>query len=222
METNEILAPLKKAIEALITIDDGEGESVTMTPDQFLSYAFDQVSKAADEEGDARRNRMAHLLKNMALVEKNSAFDGAGAAIKLYSGELSKQGQTASQEKSGKTISFEAACGKKPGSQFAADAHSGMGKGGFSFRGKVGKAATDEFMSAVAPMFKKHDLRETLMDELRGMLDDPAEGVEKADKSDEPAPEKTEKAKESHVWPRDLNADTVDKENDFGADPKQG
>lgn len=67
-----LIARLSKALETLTADDAPEG---TMTPDQFVAYATDQVEKAAkDKDPAVRKARLSHLKDQVAAVAKN--FEG--------------------------------------------------------------------------------------------------------------------------------------------------
>lgn len=68
----DLLDRMKKALENLAA-DEPAGE--TMTPDQFVAYAAEQVEKAAaDKDPKIRKARLAHLAEQVATVQKN--FEG--------------------------------------------------------------------------------------------------------------------------------------------------
>lgn len=219
MPTNETLENLRKAIEHLIAVEKKPSvETVVMKPEEFLAYAADQMAKAADESGDEKASRLTALLEQVDAVSKNNAFDTAGAAIAVYSGQFARQRMTAAASESERSMSHSRAEGPAPrGSNYA-----------------VNKDNAQDVAKALFAAEK--DVRGKIMDALKALLEDAESesGVKKADESKaaeagepkvktegEGSGEKGGQTKR-FTWARDLNADAADKECDFGPDAPQG
>ena len=182
------LTELQKSLASLLSVaEPGEGyEVVSMTPEQFLAYAGEQLELAKSESDEDGNARLAHLLKSVTTMLEKNAFDGKGSMLPLFKGPLSRPGQTNAgelhadhMEKGGTGISQSAANTEaNPTSNWEGRASGAVSKADIAAIAKA--AGADESLRA--------DLLASLM------------GDAKADAA----------ADADSVWPKDLNADSVD------------
>lgn len=71
----DLLERMKKALGDLAAEDAPTDGPKNMTPEQFLTYATEQVEKAAKDKPEVRKARLLHLQGQVAAVAKN--FEGS-------------------------------------------------------------------------------------------------------------------------------------------------
>lgn len=197
MSIKTTLDAILKALEPIVS----EPETREMTTEQLTAYVTEQVELAKSESDEDSKKRMSHLAKSLkdAVSKIADGSDSSSVELHIYRGEFQREKMTAAQSETEKTMSHAAAAGPAPGVQ--------------------------ALIKSLEPMFKAGDARTALLAELSAMLEGVAP-VAKADDKDriktgsvEPAStKKTEEAPKAAPWPRDLNADKIDREHDFGVD----
>lgn len=236
-ELNKTLDAIGTELAGLLSVEDINPQSQTMTLDQFVAYCAEQIKLA---KADANPTpRLAALSQIVALAKAYSWEDGAAMSVPLFSGELAVTSQSAYAERNPTAIDSEmnGQGFSVPGLQAApaggAFETSSAGPSGPpsntakpaarymppAFPQSEPAAAAQGFMAKAASILEKSAEGKTLLAEFNALLgNEPAQpgdgdGFKKAVSKDD-------------GWPHDLATDTflngkpaVANEDDFGTDP---
>jgi len=230
----ETFAAIDKELSGLL--DDSSPQTAAMTAEQFVVYVQDQLTLAKSDSDPSAR--ISALREVVSLAKAYSWEDNDTMSVPVFSGELSKPGQSAAAERiaehPGMGLGSSVPQGSTPapeGSAFAGAAGpSGPASNTASPAARYMPPATPQsepaspsegFMAKAAALLEKSADGAALMTELKAMLDAEAQpGDGAAAKAEAAAAAKDE------GWPLDLateafleNKPAVRSEDDFGADP---